>query len=301
VRGVRGLVDHNAFDGIRAPFRIFGSESGGAWDWDTFPVLVWGTASDSLYVEDNAITLSSAAYMVADGDEAARYVFRYNALGGTTPSPWFDLHPNTFGAEIYGNTFASGGNLLSHRGGRAALFYNSTTSGTGTYNVYNNDGCSSRVASVVNNSVSFNNRQGTTGSLAAVGSSGGDRCGHPSNSLSLATWTCNGTAGGCQNIKFYLHSTSFTGSTGVGLGTLAARPANCTTGVFYWATNQSTSNLTGMVGIEPSTPISGTLYKCTSTNAWTPYYTPYTYPHPLQSGGSGVNPPTAPSNVRVIR
>jgi hypothetical protein len=71
---------------------------------------------------------------------------------------------------------------------------------------------------------------------------------------------------------------------GVGCGTLASRPTTCTTGVGYWATNQSCSSpLTGMVGINPTTPISGTLYKCTAPNTWTAYYTPYTYPHPLRT------------------
>lgn len=69
---------------------------------------------------------------------------------------------------------------------------------------------------------------------------------------------------------------------GVGCGTLANRPETCTTGVGYWATDQSCSDLTGMVGANPSTPISGTLYKCTDTDTWTAYYTPYTYPHPLR-------------------
>lgn len=69
---------------------------------------------------------------------------------------------------------------------------------------------------------------------------------------------------------------------GVGCGTLDNRPATCTTGVGYWATNQKCDDLTGMVGANPSTPISGTLYKCTSTNTWEEYYTPYTYPHPLR-------------------
>lgn len=69
---------------------------------------------------------------------------------------------------------------------------------------------------------------------------------------------------------------------GVGCGTLASRPSTCTTGVAYWATNQKCDDLTGMVGANPSTPISGTLYKCTATNTWEPYYTPYTYPHPLR-------------------
>lgn len=104
-----------------------------------------------------------------------------------------------------------------------------------------------------------------------------------------------------ENAKFWLQrSAAFDGSiaevgscgyydgdvctkSGVGCGTLASRPETCTTGVGYWATDQSCSDLTGMVGANPTTPISGTLYKCTDTNTWTAYYTPYTYPHPLRS------------------
>lgn len=73
-------------------------------------------------------------------------------------------------------------------------------------------------------------------------------------------------------------------ASGVGCGTLAAMQAieTCTTGVGYWATDQSCYDLTGMVGANPTTPISGTLYKCTSTDTWEAYYTPYTYPHPLR-------------------
>ena len=37
-----------------------------------------------------------------------------------------------------------------------------------------------------------------------------------------------------------------------------------------------------MVGVNPSNPISGTLYKCTSPNTWTAFYTPFPYPHPLR-------------------
>jgi hypothetical protein len=69
---------------------------------------------------------------------------------------------------------------------------------------------------------------------------------------------------------------------GVGVGTLAQRPATCTTGsesgsgVAWWATdaggNWNTTNRTAN---------DGALYKCTATNTWTLYYTPYVYPHPL--------------------
>ena len=91
------------------------------------------------------------------------------------------------------------------------------------------------------------------------------------------------------NRDYYDYNASFNGTSGVGCGTLAARPASCTTGVAYWATNQSCTDLTGMVGANPTTPIAGTLYKCTAPNTWTAYYTPYTYPHPLQGISNNIS------------
>ena len=90
-------------------------------------------------------------------------------------------------------------------------------------------------------------------------------------------------------------------NTGVGCGTLANRPATCTTGVAYWATNQSCSDMTGMVGADPSTSISGTFYKCTGTNSWTAYYTPYTYPHPLrgEAPDPDITAPAVPTGLMV--
>jgi hypothetical protein len=78
---------------------------------------------------------------------------------------------------------------------------------------------------------------------------------------------------------------------GVGVGTLANRPASCSAnstaypagnspGVGYWATDTNT------------------LYVCASTNTWTTYYTPYTYPHPL-TVGSGA-PPAPPTNLQGV-
>ena len=40
----------------------------------------------------------------------------------------------------------------------------------------------------------------------------------------------------------------------------------------------------------------GVLYKCTATNTWSVYYTPYDYPHPLRSG----DPATATFFPRVL-
>lgn len=92
------------------------------------------------------------------------------------------------------------------------------------------------------------------------------------------------------------NSSPFNGTTGMGFGTLANRPTTCTTGseaadagkggVGYFATDQGPQ---------------GTLYRCSATNTWTVHYAPYTYPHPLQSGGqSGGQIPSAPTRLRII-
>jgi chitodextrinase len=77
-----------------------------------------------------------------------------------------------------------------------------------------------------------------------------------------------------ENRDFYNQTTTFDGTSGVGVGTLANRPSTCTPGVAYWATDQGEWN-------SKNPGADGQLYKCTSTNTWTLYYTPYTYPHPL--------------------
>lgn len=86
-------------------------------------------------------------------------------------------------------------------------------------------------------------------------------------------------------------STAFNGAHGTGSGLLSARPSTCNAGpggtygasptgsygVAYWATDANSGN--------------GELYVCTAGTAgtsgtWTAIYQPYTYPHPLISGGS---------------
>ena len=110
----------------------------------------------------------------------------------------------------------------------------------------------------------------------------------------------------CNNIKenrefWTMRSTSVFDGTGgvnagggVGCGTLAEMNAITPTsvGVGFWATNQSCSDFSGLIGANPTTPISGTLYRWSGV-AWVPYYTPYAYPHPLGKLD-------APKNVHII-
>lgn len=254
-------------------------------------------------------------------NEGGAIVYRYNSFSGVIAGTcdYIDIHGNQIGinagqfTEIYGNNITatlSGGacNRLTYvRGGQVREFYNIMAGTGGKIQVveeygdeYSNDGhpdnrcttpggeskqvCTdSCICQKVHNSYFWNNRRTTSGSVVnAETTTGSFNDGQRDDYYHLNNNVLNDPPEVDENTEFYNMNASFDGTTGVGCGTLAGRPATCTTGVGYWATTQSCSDLTGMVGVSPTTPISGTLYKCTSTNTWTAYYTPYTYPHPLR-------------------
>jgi len=70
------------------------------------------------------------------------------------------------------------------------------------------------------------------------------------------------------NRDYYNYTATFNGTSGVGSGLVADRPATCTTGVGYYATDENK------------------LYKCSAPDTWGASYTPYTCPHPLAGSGS---------------
>lgn len=111
-------------------------------------------------------------------------------------------------------------------------------------------------------------------------------------------WYAEGVNQGAQTSP----TSPFNGSTstyiGAGHGTLANRPTTCTPSVGYWATDQGSWNTSGTNNPIGSN-VQGQLYVCTSTDTWTPYYKPYTYPHPLTTGGTTENPPNPPTSLQV--
>jgi hypothetical protein len=101
-----------------------------------------------------------------------------------------------------------------------------------------------------------------------------------------------------ENRDYYEFTALFDGTAGVGVGTRASRPANCTAGVAYWSTDQG-----GNWNATNATANDGTLDVCSAANTWTnAVYTPFVYPHPLQSGTTApqATTPGQPRNLRII-
>jgi hypothetical protein len=306
---VNGVIDNNSFTG-----EFIATHDGtqrSMWDNLTYD---FGDANN-IYWEDNTITAgphagNASAFPTFAGGWGGRYAVRYNTFVTTRTdsglAPWFDMHGNQpsgvyghMGGEVYGNIITSTNGydikLFAHRGGKA-LFYLNKAVTTGSTDINPFEEFSDSISPTNNGSASSDGLPQHVSSSYYWGN-------RQNNDLVTNVWYTNwsGVAYSIHpDVDYHYQGTSFNGASGMGCGTLANRPAACTTGVGYWATNQSCSDLTGMVGKNPATPISGTLYKCTSTNTWTANYTPYTYPHPLRNeSGSDTIPPAAPVNVRV--
>jgi hypothetical protein len=285
-QGTRGLVDNNTFDSIWIVIENLGEVST-EWVWAAYPNLLWGKSWDdndqsNFYIEDNIFT-NVVDRTVADGGQGARYVMRYNTITpGGTSSPLFDIHPFCMGAEWYGNNVTGGGGLTSIRGGRVTTHHNLASVDT-SIDLMSYTGAGCNVGRQIIHAYNFQNRKNADALMGWT--SAMDDCNEVVENTTF--WMDDVTDSNCQSGGSCANVT-------VGIGCGTSLPASCTTGTGYWLTTQSCTSLTGMVGKNPATPISGTLYTCKATNTWNtsgdavPPYTPYTYPHPLR--GSSPSP-----------
>jgi len=263
-----GVADNNIFDGGYQSVDGYDSE----WNIRNFS---FGTA-DMFYFEDNTFIGRGNGYCIIRSEQGARWCSRYNTYDATACTtglyPWHDQHGNqpgawhaVMGCEIYGNTITINEpyavNITTQRGGKMLCYNNK---------VYGND-------AFVQVEEEYND------SLNPPATSPGGQTQHVSESYYwhnllngkgdsvVPSVTESVNYGGDigivpqANRDFWYQGATFNGTTGVGVGLLSARPATCTKGVVYWATDMNT------------------LYKATATNTWTAYYTPYTYPHPLRT------------------
>jgi len=270
VGAVYGVAYANKFDDCQIVFRDLGKNRD---SWDNYP-FAYGDANN-FYFEDNEIyhTHGNTGGWVGwvEGGQGGRYCIRYNSWDCTNVTGYLDMldmHGNqkatgesyaTMGAEVYENTYTGIGaglnkRIMYQRGGKL-LMYNNTYTVNGGNNYFHlaeeyADSLSPTNASDiqhVNTSYYWNNLV---------------------NGVNKAAWESSDPLGElAENSEYWNYNASFDGTTGVGVGLKAARPATCTTGVGYWATDESK------------------LYVATGTNTWSnpAFYTPYTYPHPLRS------------------
>lgn len=251
------------------------------------------------YFEDNTFG-NGAGEFVTETGQGGRLVFRHNTISGYACSGCevFDIHGDqdsgggTVSEEIYHNTIGVGSSgtyrWLHHRGG-GAIIANNTVSRSIAMNfaeyraVGQNGICSPYIATGqihdVNHGIDgafyFNNVAGGSQQTPSYTFGNGGSCG------SDPPWGDNQYIQ--RNREYWLPA----------FGTEANLPSTCTAdGNTYYGTTDTDK-----------------IFKCSSTNTWTVFYTPYTYPHPLRNGsgstggggsGGGSTPPASPTNLSAV-
>ena len=322
-----GVIDHNEFvcpyNANCQGVTVYGGPAG---DSTMFKVPAeFGTAK-SVYIENNTFTFAYSNDASVEAYNGARMVVRFNtghlASYGAHGADSSNAR-GTMAYEVYGNSndiagclgSCTGNATMGLRSGTGFIFSNAWEKEAGPLllSVYRagSDWISPRSAYLGAGGCNGSNPvDGNEGRYPAPGRPCIDQTGtlftdaldgtHAHAPLYVFGNTRGGSRYGAitgnkdgdathilENTDFYNEPVSFDGKLGVGVGLISARPATCTTGVAYWATDEGEWN-SSHAGAD------GRLYKCTSTNRWTLHYTPYTYPHPMTQAS-----PTAPTNLMI--
>lgn len=303
-----GVIDNCTIDNWAGLFRV--DTNGYPFGYSGTPIEnrydhmwpFWGMGSDQVFcVEDcdiSGMDWGNDSQLIDSQYGIQGYVFRYNNITPRRWSSgllemhgpsWFGTVPGVWGSEIYGNYFrAYGGGdagiIHKSRGGTGRVFCNSGAGGELVVFYVDNPTTIGPCPTLYPTEqlhreyYTFLNRAGYTGSV------------WPSLADVQNPNVCWGLTNRPTRGREFFDDTS---SPAVTAGPLASRPASPSLGQAYWATNQSVTNLTGMVGVNPATPISGTLYICRQAGSWSPStYTPLAYPHPYREEGEILMPPT---------
>lgn len=326
---VYGVVWDNTFTDCNYIFAAFG------YDRTSWALTTREYGSEkNIFFEDNTINYTydagGGSGQWYTGQGCPGIVVRYNQfdLDNTTPEEISDIHGlqsmtsspsscnascggypcydtacceqwSTVKGEYYGNVYINVQNTaymwMNHRGSWL-IMYNNKIIGSATPPIlmqqYSCDSCQKPTTPFysqhVQNTYVFNNIANGTLIDMTIGL---DFC---SDYVSGSPYTIT------ENVDYYNYDDAFDGTIGIGIGTLGERPATCTEGVGYYATDwpTPTSVPTDMDSIKDFCQ-EATFYKATGENIWTEHYTPYTYPHPLRGEASGVT--TINCNISIQR
>ena len=301
----KGLIDNNLFTDGRIVI-AFTDQISEARYRRHLPLSSLIGTEDNVFVEDNIFTKSAISNVIDASNLTGAYVARFNTVIG--PANIF-IHPFATATnrgpthwEIYGNTLNAGDEVWDFAGafiraGTGMIFNNAWTNfgyEVGFDNLRTET--SITTAGLCNGSSPWDGNDLANGwpcrdqigrgpdiTLATDASPYPDQesapaylWGNTGDGSSASVRSINNSADWiAANRDYYNEAADFDGTVGVGSGLKAAMPATCTTGVGYWATDEADWN-TLEAGAD------GQLYKCTSTDTWELYYTPYAYPHPLQ-------------------
>ena len=273
--------------------------------WDT--PTSWGSITDAVVIEDNTFTKEyNQTGGAADGAFGAKIIFRYNTctnMGVLVHGREANSSRSAMRLEVHDNSFIDDANKdnsaqypIIWRGG-SGLAFNNTVTGTWAGHVLHLKDYSFDDGECPGATYTYADDCDAYPCTDQIGRMYDDASGDVTNPTStkqvlvpLAFWsnTYSAAADDIPNIfdgcagtdptdimqadrDYYVMNASFDGTSGMGVGDAAAYAAfagDCTTGVYYYESENYI------------------LYKCTDTDTWTSYYTPYAdYPHPLKTPG----------------